>query len=461
MLLTFGAAIVLLGALIFIHELGHFVAAKSLGMGVHRFSLGLGSPSPLKFTWGETEYAISWIPFGGYVKVASKGDAEQGIMGEMEGGAGEREFAPERYFENKPIWARLIFVTAGVAMNLMFAFAAYTMLAKVYGQTEDPTTRIAAVDTTGLPALARPLAAVPFGATVLKVNGDTVESWGDLTDLVLAPSGDRLRFDFAPPVDPVILPIPATRESDRAGVVRALIPLWEPRIGVVAPGHPADRAGLRINDVIVTAAGDSVRYWQQLVQAIESRVGDSLVLGVRRGDATLRIAMVPQGEEVRDIPNGTRRTVGRVGIGPLITPRTTTFSLGRSLVEGGRHTWGDLSRFWLTLKSYAVGQASPKDLASPILIGQVSGEMARLGLAPFMAFMAFISVNLAGLNILPIPLLDGGHVLFLLIEGARGKPLSLNLRMRLSQIGLVILLAIAGIAIANDVIREVMRYFNS
>jgi regulator of sigma E protease len=453
-MLTLAAALLLLGALIFLHELGHFAAAKALGMGVHRFSLGLGSPTPLKVTWGETEYAISWIPFGGYVKVASHGDAEQGVVAELEGGApGEKQFPPERYFESKPLWARLVFVSAGVVMNLIFAFVAYTGLAKVYGQSEDPTTRIAAVDTVGLPALARPLAAVPFGAEVLKVNGDTIQSWGDLTDAVLAPSGDRLRFDFAPPVQPIILPIPATMGNDRVGVAQALVPLWEPRIGVVAPGRPADKAGLKVKDLVVTAAGDSIRYWAQLVHAIEQRAGDTLVLGVRRGDSAVVIKVVPQAEELREPGRGTRRTVGRVGTGPLITPRTMRYSLGRSIKEGGRRTWGDLARFALTLKSYALGQASPKDLASPILIGQVSGEMARLGVAPFLAFMAFISVNLAGLNILPIPLLDGGHILFLLIEGARGKPLSVAVRVRLSQVGLVMLLAIVAIAISNDVIR--------
>jgi regulator of sigma E protease len=205
--------------------------------------------------------------------------------------------------------------------------------------------------------------------------------------------------------------------------------------------------------VILTAGGDSVHYWQQLVHAIESHAGESVAFTVRRGDSVVHLSVVPEAETVRNIDGTGKRTVGKIGIGPLITPRNVTFTLGRSFVEGGRQTWGDFARFWTGLAALVAGHASTKDLASPILIGEVAGERARLGLAPFLAFMALISVNLAGLNILPIPLLDGGHILFLSLEAIRRKPVSLALRLRLSQIGLVILLAIAGVAVVNDLVK--------
>lgn len=465
---TLVAAVVVLGVLIFVHELGHLLAAKSVGIGVYRFSLGLGSPTPLKFTWGETEYAISWVPFGGYVKIASKEEDEQlelaareGVspgaspsgMSALEGAPTQRKFREDQYFENKPLPARMLFISAGVIMNFAFAYGLYTYLSARYGRAHDPTTRIAAVDSTGLPVAARPLLDIPYGAEVLRVNGDTITTWDDMEDGILDPSGDRLRLDFAPPVEPVILPIPGSQMADRVGVVQALRPTWDPRIGLVSPGRPAERAGLEVNDVVTAVNGDSIRYWDAFVKAIERSAGDSLVLTVSRGDSVLALAVVPEAVTVRDPVSRKERSVGRIGVGALAPIVRERFGFPGALVDGWHRTVEDAGRVWATLVGFFRGSISPRELGGPILIGQVSGQVASLGIAPFLGFMAIISINLAILNMLPIPILDGGHLLFLIIEGIRGKPLSVTTRTRLSQVGLVVLLAIMVFALANDVMR--------
>ena len=182
MLLTLASALVVLGVLIFVHELGHFWAAKAVGIGVPRFSMGLGPPTRLKWKRGETEYVVSWIPFGGYVKMATAEEDES--MAGLEGGSADHNFPADRLFENKPLWARVVVISAGVTMNAVFAWSAYVLLAATYGRVEDPTTAIAVVDTAGLPAAARPLASLPFGTRILRINGDTVGSWKDRKSVV-------------------------------------------------------------------------------------------------------------------------------------------------------------------------------------------------------------------------------------------------------------------------------------
>ena len=149
MLLTSGAAILVIGVLIFVHELGHFMAAKWVGIGVHRFSLGLGPLTPLSFRWGETTYVISWIPIGGYVKMASKEEQEE--VGGLEGGSGEQEFPQEKLFENKPLWARVFVISDGVTINVLFAWVVYFWLATSYDRVVDLSTTIPLVDVSTLP----------------------------------------------------------------------------------------------------------------------------------------------------------------------------------------------------------------------------------------------------------------------------------------------------------------------
>lgn len=448
MLVTIVATVVVLGVLIFVHELGHFLAAKSVGIGVPRFSIGFGPATPLKFRRGETEYVVAWVPLGGYVKMASREEQEgQSIM---EGGATEEHFPEDKLFENKPLGARILVISAGVIMNALFAWVAYVGLA-AYGRTELPSTRVV-VDSTALPSAAEDLADVPPGARIAMINGDSVRTWTDVMNAIIDPGSDRLRFDFVD-ASPVVVPIPGGDASARGAVLDGLAPFLEPRLGTIVGGGAADRVGLQPGDVVLAVDDDTVRAWSELVAKVEPRAGDSLRLVVRRGAERLEMVVVPEEQSDPNVETGEIRKVGRIGVGVAFDTVRVRYGLLGSLREGTRETWSRTRLVLLTLKGMVLGQISPRELGGPILIGQVSGQVARTGLAPLLGFMAFLSLNLAVLNLLPIPVLDGGHLVFLAIEGILGRPLSLALRLRLTQLGLLLLLGIMALVITNDLFR--------
>ena len=448
MLLTIAAAVVVLGAVIFVHELGHFLVAKATGVGVVRFSIGFGPATPLRFRRGETEYVLSWFPFGGYVMMASEEEAAA-----LEGRAAERTYPPEQLFENKPLWARILVITAGVAMNVLFGWLLYAGLAAGYGTQEDPTTTIATVDTALLPVGAKALGGVSYPQRVVRINGDTVTSWNDVQSAVLDPTTRQLRVEFRGVSSPLALAVPGTPGDARIRLLQALKPAWAPRLGYVAPGHPAHAAGLKLGDRVVAAAGDTLRYWGDLVRVIEGHPGDTVTLRVARGDSLFTARVVPSAEQDTDLVAGGRRTVGKIGVGPQLEARHVRYGLGGTLREATRRTLSDAGLVVFTVKGLIVGQVSPRELGGPIFIGQLSGQVAQIGLQPFLAFIALFSVNLAVLNLLPIPVLDGGRLLFLLAEGVRRRPLSVGLRTRLSQVGVALLLAIMALALVNDLLR--------
>jgi regulator of sigma E protease len=447
-LLTIAAAVVVLGAVIFVHELGHFVAAKATGVGVVRFSIGFGPATPLRFRRGETEYVVSWFPFGGYVMMASEEEAAA-----LEGRAPERPYPPEQLFERKPLWARLLVIAAGVIMNVAFGWLLYAGLAAGYGTREDPTTLVAGVDSTLLPPGARELAALSYPQEVVRINGDSMTSWNGVQAAVLDPTSPELVMEFRQRSTPLVLAVPGTSGDARVRLLRALQPAWPSRLGYVAPGRPADAAGLRSGDQVVAAGGDTLRYWADLVRAIESHPGDTVALTVARGDALFTARVVPSAEPDTDLVAGGHRTVGKIGVGPQLETRHVRYGLGGTLREATRRTLSDAGLVVFTVKGLLVGQVSPRELGGPIFIGQLSGQVAQIGLEPFLAFIALFSVNLAVLNLLPIPVLDGGRLLLLLAEGVRGRPLSAVLRTRLSQVGVALLLAIMALALVNDLLR--------
>ncbi len=455
-MLTILAFVFVLGVLIFVHELGHFLAAKAVGIAVPRFSIGFGPATPIVFKRGETEYRVSWIPLGGYVKMASL--EEQEAMGDLEGGKLEEEFPPDRLFESKSLPARILVISAGVIMNAVFAWLVYVGVSLAYGKVEDPTTQIARVDEELLPSEARDLAGLPFGTQIVRINGDTMASRNDIREAILDVTSDRVRFEFAGGRGPLTVPIPGTSARERFNLEEALIPLHLPRVGLVAPGRPAAEAGVEPGDLIVRVDGDTIRTWDEMVQAIAPSAGDTLAVTLARADSVVEVVLVPSEETVRDPVTGESRQVGQIGIGSqAFDPVRVEFGLAEAVVEGARLTWEDVRRVLFTLKGMIVGQISPRELGGPIFIGQVSGQVAAAGMLPLILFMAFLSVNLAILNLLPIPVLDGGHLVFLFIEGIRGKPLSLPVRLRLTQVGLFVLLGIMVLALTNDLFRVIGR----
>ncbi len=453
MLLSLAAFIFVLGVLIFVHELGHFLAAKAVGIGVPRFSIGFGPATPLRFRRGETEYVVAWFPLGGYVKMASK--EEQETMAAVEGGPLEEEYPPDQLFESKSLPARVLVISAGVAMNMLFAWFAYIGLAALLGRSEDPTTTIGWVETERLPASGTALGRVPLGSQVVRVNGDTVGSWQQIQRSVFDPTSDRLRFDFAGDVDPVILAIPGTAARARAAVALALEPGWGPKVGGVVPGYPAAEAGLERGDQIVAVDGDTVETFHDIRWSVEPHAGDTLHFTLLRNDSLLVVPLVPREQTEPDPLTGEPVQVVRVGIAPYWEPLRTEYGVVGAVVEGWDQTWSNVELVLFTLKGILLRDISTREIGGPILIGQMSGQFARRGFAALIAFMALLSVNLAVLNLLPIPVLDGGHLVFLAIEGVRGKPLSLSARLRLTQLGMVVLIALMVFVFTNDIVRLV------
>ena len=454
MLLTLGAAVVVLGVLIFVHELGHFLAAKSVGIAVLRFSFGFGPLTPLRFKKGETEYCVSWVPLGGYVKMA--GLEDEGGAGSIEGPKEDANVPVERTFDAKPLWARMYVISAGVIMNMLFAVMVYTCLTLIYGVPVDNSTTVGEVQQSDLPLGAATLQEIHPGERLVRINGDTVTGWGDVQKKFLMDAETPMRIEVSGHDRPLLVDVPLSEQENRVKAFSALTPWHEAVAGEVVVGRPAFRAGLQRGDHMVTVNGDSIPSWEWLVRRIEASPGQTLSFVVLRGTEHQAINIVADSVSVAG-ENGTHRTVGKVGLGPYIPLRHfgPIGSLGQGVRRAGEA--GGLVLF--TLKGLVLGQVSPRDLGGPILVGQLSGEAARLGADAFFGFMALFSMNLAVLNLLPIPVLDGGHLLFLVIEGVRRKPLSVNQRQKFTQVGFFILVAIMVLALANDVTRVVQKFF--
>ena len=449
--------IVLLGVLIFVHELGHFLVAKAVDIEVPRFSIGFG-PKLVGFRRGETEYVISALPLGGYVKMAGMDEMEA-----IEGGdttisemvehrrPGEPRTVRPRDFEAKPVWARALVISAGVLMNLIFAFFVFAAVAMIWGVARDPGRAIGGVTEELLPAGATALAAVPRGALVSAVDGRVVSDWSDLQRAIMtARAGEAvIRFDNAPSV---MVTLPAA-DSLRGNLMSALEPdvSVQPVLGGIVADGPANRAGLRSGDRILEAGGRRIRDWQDFVAVVERNPGRAIALKVQRGAGQVGVQVTPDPRSVHDLQ------FGRIGVSAYystddVLPRQRLGPL-HAVQSGARQTWGMVTLTVDFLVGMITGRQSPRNLGGPIMIGQMSGKFARAGLEAFLGFMALLSVNLAVLNLLPIPVLDGGHLVFLGVEAVRGRPLSIEQRMRLSQLGLIILVAIMVWAFGNDLMR--------
>jgi regulator of sigma E protease len=448
-LLTIGAAIVVLGVLIFVHELGHFMAAKSVGIAVQRFSFGLGPRTPLAVRIGETEYCLSWVPFGGYVKMA--GLEDEGAAGSMEGPRELAAVPPERTFDAKPLWARVFVISAGVMMNALFAVVVYSVLAGIYGVRSDPTTTVGEVRTDSLPMGAAPLGSIRPGERIVRINGDTIRDWDDVQKALLTSQPTPMRIELAGRAEAVLVDVPLREQEARAAVLRALVPWHEPVIGDVVPGYPASGAGVQRGDRVLRVGADTIRSWETFVQAIEAGAARPLDGVLLRDGREVAFTMTPRATRVVAGNGRPARTVGRVGLAPYF-PVTRYGPVG-AIWQGTRQAAQNAGLVLFTLKGLVTGALSPRDLGGPIMVGQLSGEYARLGIDAFLGFMALFSINLAVLNLLPIPVLDGGHLVFLLVEGVRRRPLSVVQRQRFTQIGFFVLVAIMLLAIANDVTR--------
>jgi len=449
-LLTMLAAfVVTLGPLIVVHELGHYLVARWCGVKVLRFSVGFGRPLAL---WragpDRTEWAIAAFPLGGYVK----------MLDEREGEVAPQEL--HRAFNRQTVWRRFAIVMAGPVANLLLAVALYWVLF-IHGV---PGLKpIVAQPATGTAAA---VAQLQEGELIVRVGGRPVATWQDVRWALLEHAVERGSVELEMRNDKGEIAFrkldlasltPKDLESDflaKVGLER-FQPLVRPVIGEVVGGGPAARAGLQVGDEIVSADGKPIARWEELVAAIRPRPGVRVELGVRRGDAQLPISVTPDAAQ----DNG--QTVGKI----MVSPKVDKAALQRLITEvrygpvaavgqAFGKTWEISALSLKMLGKMVVGQVSLKNLSGPITIADYAGQYAQLGLLPLVSFIALISISLGVLNLLPVPVLDGGHLMYYIVEIIKGRPVSERALEIGQRVGMVLLFTLMAIAIYNDIHRQ-------
>jgi regulator of sigma E protease len=448
--LTLVSLIVVLGVLVFVHEAGHFIAAKWAGIYVHRFSLGLGSPIPwLTFRRGETEYSISWLPLGGYVKMASR--EEDATSSALEGGHLQDIVPADRMFEAKPVWQRMIVILAGVTMNALFAWLLFTFLAVKNGRQIDPVTTVGKVVDELVPPEAAEFKRIQPGTRIVSVNGTAVATWDEITQGIATTPDSEVRLQLADG-SVVTARIHPDALEQRAKAAQSLQPYRAAVVGQVLPGRPAARAGVEPGDTITAVNGLPVTQWYDLLEVLQKNGQQPIRVEVARAGGRRQFEITPYVDSIFG-PTGKPQPIGRIGVAVAGGFRSEPLTLGESMVEGWHGTVAASTQIVRTVRGLFSGRISKREVGGPILIGQLAGESARLGLDAFLGFMALISINLAVLNLLPVPVLDGGQFLFLLAEAVVRRPLPLKLRERLTMVGLVLIVLLMGLAFSNDLRR--------
>ena len=463
------APILVFGLVIFVHELGHFLAAKAVGVYAPRFSIGFG-PTLWRRKRGETEYVLAALPLGGYVRMASRLDQETAFLeGGGESGPGPAKddpnydpeamipFGPKavpehRWFESKPLPARLLILVAGVVMNIVLALVVSIGLAYSYGRPVIPTTVVGEVRP---PASAPALSGLQAGDTIRTVNGVAVRTWNDVVRQLRRASADTLVLATNRGRVAVFSGDRATRDQ----IAGAIAPYVPPVIDSVFQGSPAARAGLRGGDSVVAVDGTPVRTWPQLVGWVSRAPGRDVELEVARGGDRVRFRVRPESTQTEDPLTGRQRTVGRIGAAARDVTTREPVGIGEAVGAGWRATWFDAGRIVMVVKGLLTREISVRQLGGPIAITQASVTAARGGLEQLFYLIAFLSINVAVLNMLPIPILDGGQILINVIESAKGSPFSLRTREYILRFGLLAIALLFALVMFNDLQAAATRLF--
>jgi regulator of sigma E protease len=380
---------------------------------------------------------------------------EEEALAALEGGAAHTPVPADRLFESKPVWKRFIVLGAGVTMNVLFAWVVYSGLALTLGRTITLETRVGAVDSTLVPDGGKALLAIVPGDRIVSINGESIASWNDVMDQLQNAAGDSLAIAMASG-HVARLSIPADAVGERMKAAAALQP-WRPAVvGSLEAGGAAEKAGLLAGDSVVEINGAPVESWTDLSRIVTALPRTALPVAFIRDGQRREIELVTDSAIVADSGKATR-VVGRLGVytAPLASRHEPVGPAG-AVGEGASQTWATVIQIGRSVRGMLTGQVAGRELGGPILIGQLAGRSAKLGAATFLAFMALISVNLAVLNLLPIPLLDGGQLVFLLAEGVLRRPLPLKLREVLSMMGLVILVLLMVFVFWNDIRRLIV-----
>lgn len=432
--------VVAISVLVAAHEFGHFIVARKLGVKVLRFSIGFGRPL-LSWRGGppdHIQYWISMIPLGGYVK----------MLDEHEGPVVSEE--SHRAFQRRPVWQRVAVLLAGPAFNFLFAILAYWMLFVTGVQAPKPL--IAAVDVDSVAARA----GLEAGDEIQAIGGQPVATMDDAALGFLREIVGDGRIDMnvrgrTGAVHDVELDVRGraaelTEPSalfERLGV-RPGIPSL---VGQVEPGSPAEQAGIRQGDLFVRVDGQPVNGWGEWVEYVRKRPGENVEIALLRGDRELSVSAT-LGEVVE---NGQR--VGRIGVQRTEYEVSQRYGVLEALPRGVARTW-QVSMFTVSMVAHMItGDVSLKNVSGPLAIADVAGDSAKLGFSYFVGLLAMLSISLGILNLLPIPMLDGGNIVFHLAEGIKGAPLSERAMLLGQQLGLFLIIALAGFAFYNDIVR--------
>jgi len=417
MLTSIVAPILVIGVLIFFHELGHFLAAKRAGIRVEAFSIGFG-PAIVSVARGETVYKLAWIPFGGYVKMSGEDPEEPGATADE----------PWR-FHRKSVPVRSGVILAGPVANILLAVITYALLFYVFGIERIGTTRIGEV----LPDSPAARAGLRGGDTIVEVNGREVGSWEEI-GRALGKKDEPTRLVVAREEERVAATIVVRGEE-----VFGIMPDVDAVLGDVLPRGPAEKAGLRKGDRILEVGGRAIGGWTDLRRTVEEKPGETVSIRFER-DGAVREETVVLDEVEEEDAAGAVRKVGRLQAAPL--QERERLGAAAALAEGVRQTVWVMRNVIAFLRVLLSGGVTADMVGGPVSIFHISGESARRGADTLLALVAFLSVQLGMLNLLPIPVLDGGHMLFLGIEAVRKKPLSVKQRLVLQQLGLVFILLV-------------------
>jgi regulator of sigma E protease len=442
---TIVAFVVALGVLIVFHELGHYFVARLFGVKVLRFSIGFGR-ALWRFRRGrdQTEWVVAALPLGGYVK----------MLDEHEGPVAPHE--AYRAFNRQSVWRRIAIVAAGPVANFLLAIAFYWMLFVAGVQEAKP------VVGPPEPGTAAAAAGLVRGETILKINGESMPSWQQVRWrlLQLAVEKEPAQLEVMDAKQRLALrTLDLTTfdleglESDPLGRIGLRLdhPDSEPVIGRVVAGAVAEQSGLRPGDRIVAVDGTRVALWEEVQKAVSRKPGELVRLDIERAGESISVELRPATVQ----ENG--RSIGRIGAIARMDPdairqfvTTVRYGPGAALGLALARTW-ETSVFSLKmLGKMVVGQVSWKNLSGPVTIADYAGQSAQLGIGAYVAFLALISISLGVLNLLPIPLLDGGHLLYYVVEIFKGSPVSERVMELGQRLGLTLLLFLMAFAIYND-----------
>ena len=429
--------VVVLGLMIFIHELGHFIAAKLFGVRVLTFSLGFGKRL-FGFKRGDTDYRVSALPFGGYVKMAGDDPAEvrQGDPGE---------------FLARPRWQRFVVVVMGPAMNMLLALGLLTGLYRYHYQKPAYQAEPARVGDVDPDSPAARIGVLP-GDLIVRLGGLRDPKWEDVEVKILTTVGEALPVEIKRGDQTLTLSVtPQAKGPSRIGDA-GWYPYVPGTIDAVEPGLPAGQAGLKPGDQILGLDGRQVFFWPRLAYLLQTGNGKEVELAILREGKQSQVRLKPVLTEVRG------EKIWRIGVAFRSNVVVRQLPWGQAITLSVQDNLRNSLATFDVLGKIITRRMSTRSLAGPIGIVQLSAEAYRAGIPELLMFVSFISLQLGIFNLLPIPILDGGVIFVLLVESVMRRDLSLAVKERFAQVGIVFLLLLAVFVMYNDIIKTFRPY---